>query len=338
MKNLKRNSIIILLITLVVLFFVMKDDFSSIVDLLVGANMFWIFVALLFSFLFIFFDSLCFYGIAKEYSKKYKFKNALRLITITKFFNGITPFSTGGQPMQVYMLKKEGFRITKSTNIIIQNFILYQAALVLMGVIALVLNYQFDILKDVDLLNQLITLGFIINFLVMVVLIIISFSEKFNKFIINKMITILNKLKIVKDKEKALEKWTERCEDFYEGATYLRKNKKVCIFGVLYEMLSLFSQYLTPIFVVLAFNGKTDLTVMNTFVASAYVAILGSFVPLPGGSGGVEYGFMQFFGNFLKSATLSATLLIWRFVTYYIPMVVGAIVFNVSKGDDNVCE
>ena len=46
------------------------------------------------------------YLLVSEYSSKYKFKDAFRLTLQTNFFNGITPFSLGGQPFQLYLLKK----------------------------------------------------------------------------------------------------------------------------------------------------------------------------------------------------------------------------------------
>ena len=48
----------------------------------------------------------------------------------------------------------------------------------------------------------------------------------------------------------------------------------------------------------------------------------------------VIYGFVQFYGNFIKGSILTAIMITWRFITYYIPMVVGAIAFNIRKRND----
>ena len=60
-------------------------------------------------------------------------------------------------------------------------------------------------------------------------------------------------------------------------------------------------------------------------VTSAYIMVIGSFVPIPGGTGGLEFGFVQFYGHFVTGSTLSAMMLVWRFITYYFGMIVGAI-------------
>lgn len=338
MKNFRKNSIILLLITGVVLYFILKDDFPNIVNTLFTANIPLLIFAVFLQCAFIFFGTLAFHQIVKSYKKDYPFKRSLKLTVMTSFFNGITPFSTGGQPLQVYKLKKDGFRLTKATNIIIQNFILYQIALVIYGVIAIGLNYQFQLFKDLPVLGSLILLGFAINTFILIVLAIISFSNKFNKFLIGKGIIFLSKIKVIKNREKQEKEWEEKCNDFHEGATALRENKMLCLKGFIYNMISLTIQYSIPYFIILALKGDTttSITAMSAIVSSAYVLIIGSFVPIPGASGGIEYGFIQFFGSFVGGSVLSASLLIWRTITYYIPMIVGGIVFNI-KGDDEKC-
>ena len=340
MKSLKKNSIILLIITVAVLVCVLKDDFGNIINTLSGANYGWIIIALLCFFVGIGFEAKAYQEIIQGYEYEYTFKKSYRMLLITKFFNGITPFSSGGQPMQIYMLKKDGVRLTKATNIIIQNFIIYQAALVIFGIIAIIINNSLKLFTEVTLLKQLVTIGFLINTLVMVGLVVISFSSKFNHFIVNKSISILSKLKLVKDKEKTLAKWREKVDDFHEGAEYLKKNKMLCFRTFIYNMIYLTLNYVMPYFVILALaSTSTDATPLKTICASAYVLIMGSFVPIPGASGGIEYGYLRFFGNFITGTLLKASLLIWRTISYYLPMLVGGVLFNINtkRGDDK-CE
>ena len=79
------------------------------------------------------------------------------------------------------------------------------------------------------------------------------------------------------------------------------------------------------------------ITPLTAIVASAYTLIIGSFVPIPGGTGGIEYGFLRFFGTFNTGATLSAILLIWRFITYYLGMILGGILFSTEKKGEEKC-
>ena len=114
MKNLKKNSIFLLLITAVVIVFVLKDDFPSIMEALAKSNMLYLLVALLIFAIALLFEAKAYQEIIEEYNHKYTLLQAYKMLIITKFFNGITPFSSGGQPMQVYLLKKDGIRSPNS--------------------------------------------------------------------------------------------------------------------------------------------------------------------------------------------------------------------------------
>ena len=231
MKNIKKNSIILFFITLVVLYFVIKDDFYNIIDTLSKANMFIIVIGALFTVGYWFFKSIALFDIVKEYKKDIKLKEMFKQITITQFFNGITPFASGGQPMQVYMLGKSGIKFTHSTNIIVQDFILYQMALITHGIIAVLLNWKFGIVDSNPLLISLTILGFTINTLVGLGLLFVSFSTKFNKFIVNHVIGLFSRIKIVKNKEKTINAWKIKLKEFNESAVLLREKKSLIVKG-----------------------------------------------------------------------------------------------------------
>ena len=102
----------------------------------------------------------------------------------------------------------------------------------------------------------------------------------------------------------------QKFSDYHEGFKELRKRKKLFVGGVLLNIVSLLCLYIVPMFILYSMGDFTSLTVNNTITASAYVYIIGGFVPIPGASGGIEYGFGRFFGNFIGASTLSAVLLL----------------------------
>lgn len=337
-KNLKRNSVLLLLITAVVVFFVIKDDFDDIVRALSKANVCFILLGMCFTVSYWFCKSLSLHNIVKEYRDKIKLGQIFKQITITQFFNGVTPFASGGQPMQIYMLGKSGIKFTHSTNIIVQDFILYQMALITHGVIAVLLNLKFGLLESNPLLVNLTIIGFTVNTLVGLGLLFVSFSTKFNKFIVNNVIGLFSKIKIVKNKEKTISSWKLKLKEFNESAILLREKKSIIVKGYIYNLIGLTCYYLTPLFVIHALGFGSSITIMAAYVSCAYVSVIGAFVPLPGGSGGIEGSFLEFFGNFMAPATTKAVLLLWRSITYYLAMIVGAITFNTFKGVKEECE
>ena len=79
-----------------------------------------------------FFKSLVTYNIINSF-KKFEFKKTFFIQIITFFFNAITPFSSGGQPFQVYMFNKSGNSLIDSTNTVVQETIIHQIALLVVG-------------------------------------------------------------------------------------------------------------------------------------------------------------------------------------------------------------
>lgn len=329
-KNIKKNTFIILIITIIVMYFVLRSDFNNIVTTLLTVDIKYIILAIIVFFLSLVFKAYISYKTVDE-KEKYSLLEAIKHNVIIQFFNGVTPFSTGGQPMEIYMLTEHKINANRGTMITLQNFIFYQIALVLFGLGAVVYNSIYDIFPKVPILRELVLIGFIVNTLVAVAIILVSISKRFTKAFVNLIINILSKLKLVKNKEKTSEGWNARLDEFHECAKYLRKKKLLFILGVLFNLLSLACLYIIPLFIAYSMGDFTSLNIENTLTASAYVLLMGAFVPIPGASGGIEYGFLSFYSNFLTKSKVSVVLLIWRFITYYMPMIIGAIAFNFDE-------
>lgn len=332
MKKNKKNIInflILGLITALVLYFSLKDNFHEIMTQILGLNIFWLLIAVLLLFLYWGFRAFSIHSVIVKFKKEYTIKQSLKLTLVTQFFNAVTPFATGGQPFQVYALKKDGIGITSGTNIIMQNFIVYQVALVLLGILAVGYNGIFHVFKSAVILKHLVTIGFLINTLVVVFLFLIAFGKRFNTFVIDKAIKILDKLHLVKDKEAKLKEWNQYIANFHTGAKKLLQDKKTFFITTLANFISLICLYLVPL-AVLYGMGNYDTNIITCVVASSYTMLMGAFVPIPGGTGGLEYGYMKFFGELVKGPVLNASMLLWRGITYYLGLIVGAIALNIK--------
>lgn len=331
------NITIFVVITLLVLYWLLKDNFHEVVDGILNANIVWLLIAIFFIFGYWFFKSLIFYNFTRKFNKEYKFTKAFKLQLMTNFFNAVTPFASGGQPFQIYSLKKQGIELTNATNIIIENFIVYQIALVSLGIGSIISNHYFHFFEDVDLLKNLVTVGFIINALITIGLFIIAFAKRLNKFMVGWVINLLYKIKLVKNKDKTLENWNNYINDFHSGAKLLIADKWFFIKGILCAISALLCQYLIPVILLYSTGDFSSFNGFQSIVACSYVMLIGSFVPIPGGTGGLEYGFMAFYGNFISGTTINVILILWRFVTYYLGLIIGAIAVNIKEGE-KTCE
>lgn len=336
MKNKVLNYLLLLVVTILVLFLSLKDNYREIFSILKTLNKWWLLVSFLLMVSYWFFKAIALNKIVKKFKENFKFKKAFKLILEINFFNAITPFSSGGQPFEIYSLRKQKIKMADCTTIVIQQFVVYQIALVLLGIIAIVSNHIFHIFPDNGLLKNLVTIGFILNTLVTIVLFLLAFTKKTNKFIINKVINLLHKLKIVKNKEKQTEKFNKYINELYDGTKLLLKNKLSFLGMIFINFVGLICFYLVPLTILYSTGDYTSFNGLKSIIASAYVMLMGSFVPIPGGTGGLEFGFIKFYGNFIKGSILTAIMITWRFITYYIPMIIGAIAFNIKKREKKI--
>ena len=335
MKNVKRNTIFVLLIMLVVFYFIIKDDYKNILYNLSIANRWFLILSVLFILLYYLLKAICIYSIAKEHNKDIQLKDMLKQTLVTQFFNGITPFSTGGQPMQIYMLRNSGISVGSATNIIIQDFLMYQLALVTVGILALISNAIFHYFELDAGWTTLLMAGFLINTVIGLCLLFISFSKRFNDFIGKLIIKIGAKVRIIKDKEKAVQTWSKKLEEFNESAKLFKDKKSLLLKCYLFNCLALISYYIIPLFVFLSFNINLSISPLAVITSSAFVMIIGNFMPIPGGSVGIEIAFTNIFGSFLDSSLISSALIIWRFITYYFGVLIGGCALSFYKGSEN---
>lgn len=334
MLDKKKNKfyfVLLLILTIIVLYFSLKDHFFDIVYHLQHLNIFWLLIAILLVIGYWLFSSIAMYMIGRKFKSDIKFYNIFKLNIITQFFNGITPFSSGGQPYQIYALKKEGIDIVKGTNITVETFVAYQTSLIFLGFVAVISNLCLNLFPDISVLRILVILGFTVNTLVGVFLFVISFTKRFNKFILGFAVNIGFKLKIIKNKDIATMKINEYVNNFHNGAKHLLKDKKNLVLVIIFQLCGLISLYLVPLPILFGMGDFSSINAGIAIITSAYVMVIGSFVPLPGGTGGLEYSFLSFYGYFVADSKLAALMLIWRFLTYYFGIIVGAIALNFGR-------
>lgn len=73
--------------------------------------------------------------------------------------------------------------------------------------------------------------------------------------------------------------------------------------------------------------------IMRSIMLTSFVMLMGNFVPIPGATGGIEYGFIKFFGIFNTNiSVISGAMLLWRFVTYFFGMLMGFIMLIIKEG------
>jgi conserved hypothetical protein len=327
----KLNIILLLSFTILVLYFTMKDDFVNVVKKLFNLNVFWILVSIFLVLGFVFFKALGTKALIKQKYKEYRFRDAFMMLLSVHFFNYITPYSAGGHPAGVRIMNKEKIKISDATNYTIQMFLVYQIALVIIQSISVFIIINNKLFPNNVLINTLGIIGLGIDIAIVIVLFLFSYSKRLKTFLMIIGVNILYLLRIVKDKQNTLEQWNNNVKEFHENTRVLLNNKKEFVFSVACHFLALISLYLVPLVILFAAGDYTSFNALESIITVSCIMMIGDLFPVPGGAGGIEYGFSILFGIYVTGSTLAVILIAWRFVTYYLSIILGLISFNIQE-------
>lgn len=332
----RRNFVITMVISFLLLFFFLYKDFINIFATLLQASLPWLIYGVISMVVFWCLEAYIYHSILSRYTRDISFWQMLKLTLATQFFNGITPFATGGQPFQIYILnKKSRIGLGKITSASVQNFIVYQLALVVYCFIALIVHFFYPILSFKKYSTFIIILGFLLNTTVIAFLFFVSHSKRFMNFVSNAGLSFLVKIRILKDKEKSKKDLEKFIQSFTENMKLLKQDPKLLIESIILNTLRLTAFYLVSYFVCRSLGLET-ISMFEAILASAYTMLITSVVPLPGASAGAELGFLLFFSSFIAGPVATAIMLVWRFITYYIGLIVGFFVFFFGYKPENV--
>lgn len=324
-SKIKVYLIFVLILFVGVLFFTLKDDFDEIIRNLLKVNVLWLVVGIAFAFLSKYFIGITTYALGIKENNKLSKNKMIEIALIYPFFAGITPSSVGGEAFEVFYLKQSGLSYGGSSCIQMQKFILYLSSLLMVNFTAVILNFFTGIVVDSTFVGSAVTLNFIVNFVLLGGCFLITYNRKVKDFILHKGVDILGKVKILKDPDKSREKIDEFLEKFDDGATKLRQDKKLFWKLIVYNILSLFFLIIAAWPIARAMHIK-NISIINLFILATYAKMMCLLVVTPGNSGAAEYCFIYLFTNLINENDIMAYMLIWRFVTYYVPLVVGGFI------------
>lgn len=265
-------------------------------------------------------ESVNLHLVAKEVFPKQKFKDSVSVSLIGQYFNCITPFSSGGQPIQAYYLVKFGVPLGSTLTVLLSKFIVYQAMLTVFSVVILFFRIVY-VVDTSPMMLPLVIIGFIVNSAVIAGLLMLAFFKKPTVKIAHFTIRLLGKLHIVRDVEAKLKFIDDEMEMYYKNFQFIKKRPllilKLCFFTIIQLLV-----YFCISFVIYLAFGLSGTDFVTIISCQAFVLMISAFVPLPGALGAAEGSYVLFFkdifGGFVHLSTV-----IWRFLTFYLAIIVG---------------
>ena len=247
------------------------------------------------------------------------------------FFNGVTPFATGGQPFQAYAYSKAKVSPSESTSLLLMNFLVFM--LVTNSFAALALIYFKRFVTDTAM-TIIAIFGFTMNFTVLAVTFALGNSKTVRALLI-KFIDFLCKFKWI---AKFLAPKAPEIKQYFvnvqEAFTALKKKWGAFLLAFISKVLSMGFYYATTYFILHAFGVGVPFSEMFFVICGTSFAItMVVFLPTPGSSGGIEFAFQSIFASIASSAAAISYggMLIWRLLSYYMVMLISLIFYIVLE-------
>ena len=258
-----------------------------------------------------------------------KFANSIKVSMIGQLFNNITPFSSGGQPMQAYELTKTGKRVSDSLSAMAIKFIITQTALVVSTLAIVVIEFDFFKTLMQDYL-WIAMIGFIVNIIAIIVMILAGIKKEIIIYITNPIVKLLGKMHIIKDVEKTIEKLNESIDNFSKQFMIMKSEKTMVIKMFLIAVIQSMVYYSITYMVYRAF-GNHGISFLQIIPTQAFLLLIMTFIPTPGSGLGAEGGFYLLFNSIFQNGTINMSILFWRMYTFYLPIIVGALFLIPTK-------
>ena len=334
-KKNRRKYILDVFIILVIfigfiIYTIQKDGMQNIIALMDNCNGMWLGVAGLFLLGMWVAETIALVLPMKKIYPDFKIWDSFRITMIGQLFNNLTPFASGGQLMQVYVMSKENKRASETFSVLSLKFIIGQTVLILFTITIVLSQFNFfkDLFKDWVWLGAI---GILINIGIVVSFFLAGTRKNFVLKIAKPFIKLGGKIKIgkkrlVKDPEDRINKFRGSVEHYSEQFTKMGSQKGTIVSMVIISIFQNLCYYAITYAIYKAF-GNSGYTFFEIVTTQAFLMLIMSFVPTPGAGLGAEGGFLILFKDIFQNGTINVSILFWRLFIFYLPIICGAIFF-----------
>lgn len=293
-----------------------------------GTDFRWLLPGIICVVIFIWGESIIIWYMMRSYGIHLKKWTCFLFSNVGFFFSCITPSASGGQPMQIYYMKKEKISIPVSTVILMIVTITYKLVLVVIGVGILIFGQGF-LHQYLEGILPVYYLGLALNVFCVCFMMILVFHPLLAKTLMTKGLLLLERMHILKHKEGRTRKLEDSMDIYNQTAAYLKSH----IFVIVNVFLITFAQrvvlFASTWFVYRAFH-LSEASAITVILLQAVISVSVDMLPLPGGMGISETLFLKIFQPIFGKLLLPAMILS-RGLAYYVQLLVSALLTGVAQ-------
>ncbi len=319
-KMIRNFVIFILLIALTFVLIFKNYDYQSTIEIIHNTDKKFIFLAILVMFLNITFESVNIKYILKTLGNEISLFKMISYTFVGFFYSGITPAAGGGQPMEIYYMRKDKIPVTSSTIALLLETCSFHIVTILFGVIGVIYNY--DLTKNGFI--YIFIVGLALKAMLLAIMLICLFSKKLSDVLVKlflKILKIINYSKL----EEAKTGVNKALEEYHKSARHIKKHKGILLKSTLIVTIQVIMYYTVSYFVYRSF-GLNDYGYFKLITLQALLFVSVASLPLPGAVGISESAFLKLYITIFGVANLAGATIMTRGVNFYLFMIISMFV------------
>ena len=305
------------------------EDLGEIFRILKTVNLWWLIPGIICVVIFIWGESIIIYYMMRTLGIQLKKWTCFLFSSVGFFFSCITPSASGGQPAQIYYMKKEKIPIPVSTLVLMIVTITYKLVLVVTG-LGLVIFGQGFIHKYLWSIRHVFYLGTMLNVFCVTAMLVLVFHPVLARTIMVKGLALLEHIRLLKKRAARLEKLNLSMDKYRETAVYLKEHKMVLVNVFAITMFQRFALFAATWFVYRSF-GLSGFPAGVILLLQAVISVSVDMLPLPGGMGISEKLFLMIFVPVFGARLLLPGMILSRGLGYYTELALSAFLTIVAN-------
>ena len=245
---------------------------------------------------------------------------AVKIAMMGFYYNLVTPFASGSQPMQIYALNKYDINLSKSIAIVTNKTVLFQTVVTIYSAVIIFLN--IEVLKnELPSMLVLMSIGMVMNIVSLLGGMLILLTPNTMKIIVKVIVNILYRLNIFKSLNKKIHTINKFIDEYSYSIKLFIKNKKALFLSIILTIIQLTVFFSISYCVYKAFN-LNGLSLFEVLSLQVFLYMSVSPIPTPGNVGANEVAFLTIFANVFPGNIIGYSVFLYSIYVYYFLVVV----------------
>ncbi len=258
-----------------------------------------------------------------------RFRHCCLFSFVGFFYSAITPSASGGQPMQVLYMHRDGIPAAVSTVVLAIVTITYKSVLVFTGLMITVFRPQ-RIMACLAEVEPLLYIGMALNVIAIALLLMAVFKPNLLERFAGWVMRLVQKIRPFRDPQRVMDRVQSSLSQYRGTAAFFKKEPRIILTVFLMTLVQRFCMFSVAWFTYRAFglSGESAVTVT---VLYGMISVAVDMLPLPGGMGISETLFTVIFTPVFGPDFVLPGMILCRGISYYTELLLSAAMTVVTQ-------